>query len=246
MYPPARTHARIAARDASSGVATSRRATECSSVRCRPVTTNVRFPTQNSSSSIVSRTGMWLSAWGSIAVPVRTLPRAQFKEIMRQVLLRMPDYRVDQEQIVEYPNWSGIGGWARIPRHVQPAVADSYDAGTTSGKGAITCAVRVDTQLCTGHALCHIQGPTSTCSTIWGSTRRIASTCRRGCGSRRAGEHWPAPKEPSRSTRRATTSVEMALPVAGDLALRTRNGLRRRVRMRWCARGGPSWYSSVV
>jgi cytochrome P450 len=52
--------------------------------------------------------------------PGSHLARAQFKEIMRQVLRRMPDYVVDVEQIAEYPNWSSIGGWARIPATFTP------------------------------------------------------------------------------------------------------------------------------
>ena len=31
------------------------------------------------------------------------------------VLERLPDFALDEGAVVEYPNWSMIGGWAAIP-----------------------------------------------------------------------------------------------------------------------------------
>jgi cytochrome P450 len=41
------------------------------------------------------------------------LARVEFAEIVTAVLERMPDYRLGE--VVEYPNWAAIGGWAAIP-----------------------------------------------------------------------------------------------------------------------------------
>ena len=52
--------------------------------------------------------------------PGSHLARAQFKEMLRQVLERMPDYTVRDADVVEYTNWSAIGGWARLPATFTP------------------------------------------------------------------------------------------------------------------------------
>jgi cytochrome P450 len=120
MYPPARTHARIAARDVDLGgchIAAGDRVLLSEVSACHDETAFPdaeqfkvdRFPNRHVAFGL-----------GIHRCPGSHLARAQFKEILRQVLLRMPDYRVDQEQIVEYPNWSGIGGWARIPATFTP------------------------------------------------------------------------------------------------------------------------------
>ena len=41
------------------------------------------------------------------------LARLEFTEIVTAVLERIPDYRLGE--VVEYPNWAAIGGWAAIP-----------------------------------------------------------------------------------------------------------------------------------
>jgi cytochrome P450 len=120
MYPPARTHARIAVRDiefegclisAGDRVLLSE-VSACHDESAFPDADQFivdRFPNRHVAFGL-----------GIHRCPGSHLARAQFKEIMRQVLQRMPDYRVDEEQVVEYPNWSSIGGWARIPATFSP------------------------------------------------------------------------------------------------------------------------------
>ncbi len=120
MYPPARTHARIAARDTELGgchIAAGDRVLLSEVSACHDESA---FP--DAEQFIVDRFPNRHVAFGLgiHRCPGSHLARAQFKEIVRQVLLRMPDYRVDQAQVVEYPNWSGIGGWARIPATFSP------------------------------------------------------------------------------------------------------------------------------
>lgn len=45
--------------------------------------------------------------------PGSHLARLEFTEVITAVLERMPDYRLGD--VVEYPNWVAIGGWAEIP-----------------------------------------------------------------------------------------------------------------------------------
>jgi cytochrome P450 len=120
MYPPARTHARIAARDTELGgcpIAKGDRVllSEVSACHDEGAFADAgrfivdRFPNRHAAFGL-----------GIHRCPGSHLARAQFKETMRQVLTRMPDYVVDPEQITEYPNWSSIGGWARIPATFTP------------------------------------------------------------------------------------------------------------------------------
>ena len=120
MYPPARTHARIAARDTELGgcpIAKGDRVllSEVSACHDEGAFADAgrfivdRFPNRHAAFGL-----------GIHRCPGSHLARAQFKETMRQVLTRMPDYVVDPGQITEYPNWSSIGGWARIPATFTP------------------------------------------------------------------------------------------------------------------------------
>jgi len=48
------------------------------------------------------------------------LARIEFSEMITQVLRRLPDYELDVDAVVEYPNWATIGGWARLPARFTP------------------------------------------------------------------------------------------------------------------------------
>jgi cytochrome P450 len=52
--------------------------------------------------------------------PGSHLARITFTETMREVLERIPDYRILDDEIVEYPNWFMIGGWAKLPAVFTP------------------------------------------------------------------------------------------------------------------------------
>ena len=120
VYPPARTHARIAMREVEicgSHIARGDRVllSEISACRDEHVFDDAdafvidRFPNRHLAFGL-----------GIHRCPGSHLARAQFKEIIRQVLARMPDYVVDEASIVEYPNWGVIGGWAKIPATFTP------------------------------------------------------------------------------------------------------------------------------
>lgn len=47
--------------------------------------------------------------------PGSHLARITFTETLHEVLWRIPDYVLVDEGVLEYPNWSMIGGWAALP-----------------------------------------------------------------------------------------------------------------------------------
>jgi cytochrome P450 len=120
MYPPARTHARTVTRDVEfAGCQLARgdrvlisEVSACHDDRAFPDADAFvidRFPNRHVAFGL-----------GIHRCPGSHLARAQFKEIVRQVLTRMPDYSVDLDHVVEYPNWSVIGGWSKIPATFPP------------------------------------------------------------------------------------------------------------------------------
>ncbi len=135
VYPPARTHARIVATDAEfagcqlekgdrvllSEVAANLDATAFPEAERFVID---RFPNRHVSFGL-----------GIHRCPGSHLARAQFKEILGQVLGRMGDYEVDLGGIVEYPNWSAIGGWARIPATFTPGPRRLDPAGAHGATG---------------------------------------------------------------------------------------------------------------
>ncbi len=52
--------------------------------------------------------------------PGSHLARLEFKETVMQVLRRMPDYKVVEDELVAYPNWGLVGGWAKVPIEFTP------------------------------------------------------------------------------------------------------------------------------
>ena len=48
------------------------------------------------------------------------LARIEFAEVITAVLTRLPDFEIDQTAVVEYPNWSVIGGWSNLPATFTP------------------------------------------------------------------------------------------------------------------------------
>ncbi len=120
VYPPARSHARTVAKDCELGgqhLARGDRVllsevSACHDERAFPAAAGFvidRFPNRHLAFGV-----------GIHRCPGSHLARAQFVEIMNQVLDRLPDYSVDDEGIIEYPNWASIGGWAAIPARFTP------------------------------------------------------------------------------------------------------------------------------
>jgi cytochrome P450 len=52
--------------------------------------------------------------------PGSHLARIEIREILSQVLGRIPDFRVIEEGLVPYPSWAAIGGWAKAPAVFTP------------------------------------------------------------------------------------------------------------------------------
>jgi cytochrome P450 len=120
VYPPARTHARTVTTDIEfAGCQLARgdrvllsEVSACHDEQAFPDADQFvidRFPNRHVAFGL-----------GIHRCPGSHLARAQFKEIIRQVLTRMPDYVVDATKVVEYPNWSVIGGWSKIPASFTP------------------------------------------------------------------------------------------------------------------------------
>jgi cytochrome P450 len=132
LYPPARTHARTVVTDVEMGAARLRsgdRVLLSEAAACRdpqafdgPDEFVVdRFPNRHIAFGV-----------GMHRCPGSHLARAEFKETLRQLLVRMPDLVVDLDGVVEYPNWAVIGGWAKIPATFTPG-SRVLDAGQGPG-----------------------------------------------------------------------------------------------------------------
>ncbi len=48
------------------------------------------------------------------------LARIEFAEVITAILTRLPDFEIDEDAVVEYPNWASIGGWAKLPATFTP------------------------------------------------------------------------------------------------------------------------------
>jgi cytochrome P450 len=120
VYPPARTHARTVTRDTEfagcpmkagdrvllSEVASGRDAAAFPDADRFVID---RFPNRHLSFGA-----------GIHRCPGSHLARITFTELMWEVLERIPDYRIVDDEVVEYPNWSMIGGWAQLPAEFTP------------------------------------------------------------------------------------------------------------------------------
>lgn len=120
VYPPARTHARTIAKDTEFAGCPMKAGdrvllSEISSGRDPEAFPDAdrfvidRFPNRHLSFGA-----------GIHRCPGSHLARITFGEIMHEVLERIPDYRIVDAEVVEYPNWSMIGGWAKLPAEFTP------------------------------------------------------------------------------------------------------------------------------
>jgi cytochrome P450 len=48
------------------------------------------------------------------------LARIEFAEVITAILTRLPDFEIDEDAVVEYPNWASVGGWATLPATFTP------------------------------------------------------------------------------------------------------------------------------
>jgi cytochrome P450 len=120
VYPPARTHARTVARDTVLGGCPMQAGDRVLLSEVSACHDEREFP--DADRFVLDRSPNRHVAFGMgiHRCPGSHLARLEFTEMLTQVLDRMPGYVLDEEGTVEYPNWSAIGGWGRIPVRVTP------------------------------------------------------------------------------------------------------------------------------
>jgi cytochrome P450 len=52
--------------------------------------------------------------------PGSHLARMQMKEMLTQVLDRLPDFHLVEDQFAEHPNWGAIAGYVSVPATFTP------------------------------------------------------------------------------------------------------------------------------
>jgi cytochrome P450 len=60
--------------------------------------------------------------------PGSHLARLMFQEMVRQVLTRMPDYEIDEERLLPYPDRGATTGWACLPARFTPGARSGAPA----------------------------------------------------------------------------------------------------------------------
>jgi cytochrome P450 len=120
VYPPARTHARTVTRDVEFGGCPMRAGDRVLLSEIAAGRDPDAFP--DADRFVIDRfPNRHLSFGAGIhRCPGSHLARITFGELMHEVLERIPDYRIVDAEVVEYPNWSMIGGWARLPAEFTP------------------------------------------------------------------------------------------------------------------------------
>lgn len=120
VYPPARTHARTVTHDAEFGGCPMRAGDRVLLSEVAAGRDPAAFP--DADRFVVDRFPNRHLAFGAgiHRCPGSHLARITFTELLGEVLERIPDYRIVDADVVEYPNWSMIGGWARLPAEFTP------------------------------------------------------------------------------------------------------------------------------
>jgi cytochrome P450 len=120
FYPPARTHARTVARDVEFDGCPMRAGDRVLLSEAAAARDPEAFP--DAETFVIDRFPNRHLAFGAgiHRCPGSHLARIMFTEVMHEILDRMPDYRILDDEVVEYPNWSMIGGWAMLPAVFTP------------------------------------------------------------------------------------------------------------------------------
>jgi cytochrome P450 len=119
-YPPIRSHARTVTQDVELGGCPMRRGdrvlvSERSACHDEQAFENPeevvldRFPNRHVAFGL-----------GIHRCPGMHLARLQYRELVMQVLERMPDYHVDMSQLVQYPVQGAVAGWSNAPATFTP------------------------------------------------------------------------------------------------------------------------------
>jgi len=120
VYPPARTHARTVTHDVEFAGCPMRAGDRVLLSEVAAGRNPEAFP--DADRFVIDRfPNRHLSFGAGIhRCPGSHLARITFTELLTEVLERIPDYRIVDDDVVEYPNWSMIGGWARLPAEFTP------------------------------------------------------------------------------------------------------------------------------
>lgn len=120
MYPPARTHARTATDDFEFAGCPIQKGDRVLLSEVSAGRDDRAFP--DADTFVIDRFPNRHLAFGAgiHRCPGSHLARITFTETIREVLERIPDYRVIDDEVTEYPNWSMIGGWAKMPAVFTP------------------------------------------------------------------------------------------------------------------------------
>ncbi|HTU29540.1 MAG TPA: cytochrome P450 [Solirubrobacteraceae bacterium] len=115
VYPPARTHARTVVQDTEIGGFTLRKDDRLIISEVSACHDEAAFP--DADKFIIDRFPNRHVAFGlgPHRCPGSHVARAMFKEMLVQVLERIPDYQIVEDELDEYPNWTALGGWSRAP-----------------------------------------------------------------------------------------------------------------------------------
>jgi cytochrome P450 len=120
VYPPARTHARTVARDVEFEGCQMHKGEKLLLSEVSANHDESEFP--DAEKFIIDRFPNRHVSFGMglHRCPGSHLARLEVRTLLSGVLERMPDFTVAEERIVEYPNWSMIGGWGKIPATFTP------------------------------------------------------------------------------------------------------------------------------
>jgi len=115
VYPPARTHGRTVVEDTELGGCLLRKDDRLIISEVSACHDEAAFP--DADKFVIDRFPNRHVAFGMgiHRCPGSHLARAMFKEMLTQVLERIPDYRVVEDELEEYPHWVALGGWRRMP-----------------------------------------------------------------------------------------------------------------------------------
>jgi cytochrome P450 len=115
VYPPARTHGRTAVQDTELGGCLIRKDDRIIMSEVSASHDEAQFP--DGDKFVLDRFPNRHLAFGVglHRCPGSHLARLQMKAMLTQVLVRMPDFRLMEEQFAEHPNWGAMAGYLSVP-----------------------------------------------------------------------------------------------------------------------------------
>ncbi len=120
MYPPARTHARTVVRETELGGVTMQPGDRLLLSEVSANFDEEAFP--DADWFVIDRfpNRHLTFGMGIHRCPGSHLARLQMKELLLQVLERMPDFRLKEEGLIEYHSWSSSSGYIDMPAVFTP------------------------------------------------------------------------------------------------------------------------------